>query len=819
MATVLSDLRYAFRKLRKSPGFALAVVVSLGLGIGANSAIFSLLNVLLLRPITSYQPERLVRIGGADRRGYIDPLPGPMFDWLRKEPLLEGVCGVNTPLSTVEVSGTPMPASGLALSGDCYRVFGIRPALGRLFTLEDDTSTSARVTVISYSFWQKQFGGDSSAIGRIINIDGSPFSIIGVTEPSFQGFMLGFPAVVSFPITQQVSPTRNDPLLPQTFYWGYAFARLKPSATMKQVQARLGVEWRRLLEQSLPATVQGAERAENLNAPLAVTPGSTGLDFTLRDRFRRPLLALLGISALVLLVSCINVANLLLARGLQRRREITVRLTLGARRWQIVRELLTECAVLIAGALVFGALLAEAASRGLIVVYGSGYEGFELTAGPDGRVWFFTAAAGFAVLVFFAVLPARQASKADLIETLKIGSRSAAGVPCHTRKVLVCGQVAFTLTLVMTASLFSESLRQLRNQPLGFRVAGMLHAQLIPLPGGYAHGFNAAAYRRDLLERMQTIPGVEAASYASFAPLWTKPFEEEVKLTRTPGEAAAHCSAERVSDGFLTMMGVSLRQGRDFDPSASPEAQRTAIVSESLARRLFPKGLALGQHISVGTEKETQDVEIVGVAANARWMDLRTANTDFVYLNYWQYPEYQLWSVLQLKFLGIPGAVESAARQRLQQAGHEFTLRFHTMTEDREFSLIRERLLADLAAAFGGLALLLAGVGLFGLLGFLVASRTNEIGIRMALGADRRDVSWVVTRETLLLVGTGLLIGLPLSYAAARGVSALLYGVGRFPWFSAVTAVALLLAVSAAASAIPMRRAVAVDPMVALRYE
>ncbi len=818
MAALWSETRFALRVLRKTPGLVVAAILSLGLGIGANTAIFSLLDALMFRPLPVRDPQSLVRIGPADARGFIHAIPGPMFDWLRRDPLFEGVCGVSTPLSTVELNSTPMPASGLGLSGSCYEMLGVRPVVGRLFTRDDDVPTGPRVTVLSYTFWRRQFGGDPNVIGKVIHIEGAPFTIIGVTEPRFQGFLLGFPPSVSFPITQEVSPTRADPTAPQTFYWGQVFARLKPGVTTEHVRARLSVDWRRILDESLPPRIQGAERTETLNEPLLVVSGATGLDFTMRDRFQRPLVALLAISVLVLLVSCINVANLLLARGLLRQREFAVRLALGARRWQIARELLIESAILTAAGLSCALFLTYAGSRALLVFLSRAYSGFALVATPDVRVWLFTSLMALLALLLFALLPARQTSVLSLTQALKSGARSTGIAQMPIRKILICGQVALTLILVIGATLFVDTFRHLRGQPLGFHADGLLNAQLLPMPGGYAHGFDPGPYSRDLLERMRNLPGVKSATLSTFSPFFNLRYTQEIRPAGTPDGPAIHAPMERVSDGFLALMGIPLLQGRDFVRTDVPQSQKTAILSESLAKQLFLSGPVLGQHIIFGSKNETQDVEIIGIAADARLMDARS-DLAFLYLNYWQYPDYQKWGDLQLRYSGDSAPLTAAVRQALHDAGHEYALHLRTIAEQRDISLLQESLLASLGTAFGVLALILAGVGLFGLLSFFVSSRTNEIGIRVALGADRQNISWIVLREALLLVGAGVLVGLPLSFAAARALSGLLYGIGPLPIIPIAMSLAVLLGVAGISVIIPVRRATSVDPIVALRYE
>jgi predicted permease len=694
-------------------------------------------------------------------------------------------------------------------------MLGVRPAIGRLFIRQDDIPNGPLVTVLSYAFWHEQFGGDPNVIGQIIRIQGAPFTIIGVTEPRFQGLLLGFPPSVSIPITQE----RGDPLVPQKLYWGDAFARLKPGLTTEQVRTQLTVEWRRFLDESLPPNIQGAERTEMLNQPLAVIGAATGLDYSMRKRFKRPLFAVLGISALVLLVSCINLANLLLARGLRQRREVAVRMALGARRWQIVRQVGAESVILIAAGLGCALLLAYVGCEATLAALSRAFRGFALVAGPDVRVVAFTSGTALITLLLFGVLPARQTSEVDLTHALKSGTSSRNRGHSRTRRFLICGQVALTLALLMGASFFVQMLRQLRDQSFGFQVDGLLTVQLLPLPGGYVHGFNSSTYYRDLLERIQHLPGVQSACLSKLSPLFTLPYKEEIRNTRMLDEPPVQAPAEMVSDGFLATMQIPLLQGEDFRRTDLPQIQKTAIVSKSLATRLFPAGDALRQHIRVASEKDKQDVEIVGIAADARLMDPRAQDLSFVYLNYWQYPDYEKYGDIQFRYSGDPAALISAVRQELRQAGREYPMYVRTIDDQREISLLQERLLASLGTMFGILALTLAGVGLFGLLSFFVTSRTSEIGIRMALGAERRDVGWLVIQETLVLIGAGLLIGLPLSYATVRVLSSQLYGAGQVPIIPFGLSVALLLSVAGIATVIPVRRATALDPMVALRYE
>ena len=819
LETLLQDLRFGARRLRRNPGFTAVAVLTLALGIGANIAIFSLVNALILRPLPVRDPERLVRIGSVDNQGGIQVVPSPMLARLRDEPLLDGVCGVQTPLTTVEVGDATFPVGGLALSGDCYATLGVRPVIGRLLNNADDVPNGPRVTVLSYKFWKQEFGGDPTVLGESIRIEGVPFTIVGVTEPRFLGLLLAFPPSVSFAMQQQVDPRLGDKHPNEPFYWAFAFVRIRPGVSLERLRARLGVEWKRLLDESLPSGFKGADRDEILKHAVAVAPGAQGLDYTLRNRFRRPLIGLLVIGIAVLLITSINQANLLLARGLQRRHEFAIRLALGAGEWRLMRALVAESALLVAAGLGAALLLADAGDRVLLAVVSQTYSGFSLGASPDLRVLLFASGVALSAFLLSGLLPAWQSCHVNLAEPLKSSPRSATSADMRGRKALISAQVSLTLALVMVASLFVETLRHLREEPLGFGVEGVLNTQLIPLPGGYANGFSPAIYYRALLHRMQSLPGVRAASLSNFSPLFSVNANRLIRPAGVPDVPALPAQVELASDGFLATMRIPLLRGRDFHRSDAPDSPKTVIVSESLAKHLFPAGEAVGEHLSVGSVPGAQDVEIVGVAADARLWDPRARDLSFVYLDYWQFPRYQGWGNVQLRCFGDPARLIPLVRDELRRAGHEYALHLRALVNQRDISLLQEKLLALLGTAFGSLALTLAGVGLFGLLGLSVASRTREIAVRVALGATPYGIAWLVIREVFVLVAFGFTLGLPLSYAGARAISALLYGVEAVPIFPLALSMAALLAVAGAATLIPVRRATKVDPMVALRYE
>jgi predicted permease len=802
------DVRYGLRVLRRAPATSVLAVVSVALGIGANTAVFSLLNALLLRPVSGVRaPHELVGIDTA--------LPSTILDNLAKEPVFAGVCGVSTPLLTTEAHGDPQPIGILATTGGCTDTLGLKAKMGRMIQPADDREGSARVAVLTDSYWRSAFGGRADALGSTIRIDGVAFTIVGVAHPQFHGLLLGFWPGAMVPAAQDPSDAHVTSGS-RHYSWVHVFARLRQGMSMEQARARLRFSQQRLLQESVPPDYQGTRRHEFLSQTLDLVSSATGLDYGLRSRFGRSVSVLLAISLLVLLVSCVNLANLLLARGVRRRRELAVRLAMGASRARVARQLAIESLLVVLTGTIFGSGLAYAADRVLMTQTQAAFINFSLSASPDLRVLAFAAAMALITGIGFGVLPAWRSSDVNMATSLKQASRGiqagAAG------RVLISVQVAFTLALVAGSSLFISSLDRLRHAPLGLQTGGVVEAQLFPVPHGY-ESFSPEVYYRDLLARVESLPGVESACYSNFAPLFGGGYPQPVRFTTDQEPDGRNAGAFWVSDGFLRTMSIPLLAGRDFERTGRAQGVRTAIVSKSLAKLLSPDERVVGRHIRVGTEPEDQDLEIIGIAADARLNNARAEQTPIAYINIWQYSYSAKYGVLVARTRSLSIGFIDLLRRTVRGAGHEYVEYARDLDQQRENSLLEERLLAWFSTAFGLLALLLAATGLYGLLAYHVASRTGEIGIRVALGATRANVRWLVIGEAVRLVSAGIAFGLLLTFIAGRFVQGFLYGVRAFEPGPVSVAVAVLASIAAVAAWVPAQRACAVDPLEALRHE
>jgi len=810
MASLWQNLRYTIRVLGKNPGSTVVSVLSLALAIGANTAIFSLLDALLLRDLPVQHPERLVEMSVV-RRGDKIMFSYPMLREIeRGQKVFSGLIGwsfggeVN-----VELQGELFQANVRSVTGNYYSVLGTTPFLGRLIT-PDDKETSA-VAVISYEFWQRRFGGAPDVVGKEIAIEGQPYTIIGVTRKWFTGMSTGEGPDVTTPMKS----TDNRAML-----WVFITGRLKDGVTVEQARSQLQSFWPEVLQATASTNTPGLRRDLFFSMGLDVSPAATGVNRTLRSQFTRPLYVLMGIVGLILLVACVNLATLLLARAAARSHETSVRVALGATRLTLARQVLTESLALSACGALLGLALAYWGSRLLVALMAEGYLTpvvFDLR--PDWRVLSLTASVAILTGILFGLAPAWRCSREDPATVLQQTAHSLTGATGKLGHVLIVTQVALSMVLLLGAGLLVRSFRRLCSVNLGFAKESVLELDLTPRPGAYQN-LDVNHYHQQLVERISNLPGVVSLGFSDVTmrrgPQWQE-MASPMSETPTPS-AGVMAHAAMVTPGFFRSLGVSLVRGRDFDWNDDEHHPHVAILSRGLAARLFPSGDALGQRIRFSFMPEMQNLEVVGVAGNARFLDLHNAAPSAVYLPALQFAPGP-WGYLFVRTRRSPEMLVRAVENEVNSLGRDYSLGARTIDEEVSQALVEDRAIAMLSSFFGGLALLLASIGLYGLMCYSVSRRTREIGVRAALGAQRTTVIWLVLREALALVLLGVAVGIPSALAASRLIASMLFGIspGDLPTIAAVSL--LLLASALFAGYIPARRASRTDPVVALRTE
>ncbi|MEK6284811.1 MAG: ABC transporter permease [Acidobacteriota bacterium] len=818
------DLRYAARLLTKSPGVTATAIIALALGIGANTAMFSLVNGVLLRPLPGVQgPDQLVTLERTQNGkvqysfGYPD-----YVDYRDHNSSFAGLaahCG--TPLSFN--NGVAERLRGDLVSGNYFSVLGVTPALGRLISPDDDDQPGAHpVAVLSYGLWRRAFGGDPDVEGRSVKLNDTEFTIVGVAGKNFSGTETGGSYDVWIPIKMQVQAMPrtmgrhwfND----RSAGWLGLFGRLKPGVAVEQAQAELSAIARGL-EQSYPDTDAGRS--------VSVLAG-VGLDSDDRVSLRNFLALLLAAVLLLLLIACSNVANLLLLRATSRKREIAVKLALGATRGRLVRQLLTEGLMLslIAGAL--GLLLAPWSVE-LILAFQQpayGLRGVDIT--PDGRVLAFTAALSILTAVVFALAPAWQASKVDLVTSLKDGAPSSGHRKSRLRGYLVVAQVALSLVLLIGAGLAARTMRKAVTMDRGFDSENMALMSMDLTIRGYTESQGRTFYE-ELIKRVDALPGVISSSLAKTVPPndWSDRLsvfhvgeQPPLELLRARDDLGVRVDANRIAPRYFQTLGIPLLQGREFTYQDRVGATPVAIINEQLARKLWPEESAIGKRLSVPfwNDASRLPVEIIGVARDTKHRSLLADMPMLLYL-----PELQCYdgrATLVARTSGDPNALIPAIRGEVDALDRDLTLyAVKTMTQQIESTLWQQRTAAGLIGIFGLLALGLAAIGIYGVIAHSVAQRTREIGIRMALGADAGIVVRMILRQGLLLALTGVAVGLAAAFALTRLMSSLLYGVSATDPVTFAVSSAALIGVALVACLVPARRATKIDPMIALRCE
>ena len=824
MGTFWRSLRYTLRVLGRNPGFTAVAILSLALGIGANTAIFTLINAVLLRDLPVRQPESLVRLSPI-RRGDTITFSYPMFREVeRGQRVFSALMAWSTNgLSNVEVNGVLAQDRVLAVTGNAYSELGTTPLLGRLLTPDDSklgAGTDSHVAVLGYEFWQSRFGGAPDVVGMQIRIEGHPFTIIGVTRKWFTGLTTGEPPEITVPLPAMSLITSGGfDLESRAILWLYPIGRLKNGVTVEQARAQLQSFWPEVLRASASTETPGLRRQTFLSMGLDVSSAAKGITGGLNSQFERPLYVLAAIVGLILLVACVNLANLMLARAAARGHETSVRVAIGASRGTLLRQILAESLVLSFAGALLGLAFAYWGSYGpaLLMTEGSVVP-VSLDLSPDFRVLSLTLSVAILTGILFGFAPAWRSSREDPASVLQQNARSFSGGASKLSKALIIAQVALSLVLLLGAGLFLRSFQRLRSVDLGFNQSSLLQIRLNPKPGGYDK-LDVGSYHKQLVQRIASIPGVRSAGFADFSIPSPQAWRETVSSALADPDAGNHfiADAATVSPDFFKMLGIPLLRGRDFDETADQRHPRVAIVSGSLAERLFPNGNAIGKTIRFGFMPEYQNIEIIGIAGNARILHLRDAALPVVYFSDLQAPSQ--WGNLLVRTSESPEALAKTVGHEIESLGHEYALSTRTIPQVIRQELVEERVTAMLSGFFAGLALLLASIGLYGLMSYAVTRRTREIGIRVAVGAQPKNVLWLVLGETLALALLGIAIGIPSALAATRLIASMLFGLSPSDLPTITSVSVLLVLVALFAGYLPARRASAIDPIAALRRE
>lgn len=824
------DIAFALRMLRRTPVFTAVAVVSLALGIGANTAIFSLVDQVILRLLPVRDPQTLVALhrdydldGSSTADNYESVFSYPMYRELRDHAQgLDGVIARTGGDVTLLVNGGAESVGADIVSGNFFSVLGVRPAAGRLFTADDDRTPGAHpVIVLSHRFWAKRFAANPAILGSKLAVNGSPMTVIGVSAAGFNGIFSGNDPALYMPLMEQrvMKPSVNV-LEDEQFRWLNLMARLAPGMTIERAQAALQSAHRAGMEIEI-AKVHSKPDAKTLASyRLELRPAAQGIN-ELRRKQQNPILALMAMAGLVLLIACANVAGLTIARATARQRELGIRLAIGATRWKLVRQLLIEGGVLAAAGGGLSLIVAAWCTRGLLGALPEDYAGEWIKAGLNLRLLAFAFAASAVSAVLFALLPALQASRRDIANTLRSSSSFATGRVVWIRKAVVAAQIGLSLILAVAAGLFSGTLYNLAKVDLGFRTERLL---TFKVDAGLSRPqiADAVAYYRDLERRIAAIPGVAGVAASATGPFSNMSSGGNITVegyTPKPHDYAGGTQSA-ISAGYFAAMGIPLQAGREFDERDSGGAPKTVIVNQSFVKKYCAGRSVLGLHMAFGGGKNiTLDREIVGVAADSL-VGVKDTARPTIYFPYaqWKRPERLAFYVRAT--YGDEAALGPAIRSAVRAEDPNVPLIYLDPVALRiHDALYAQRLLALLSGAFGVLAILLAAIGLYGVIAYSVARRTGEIGLRMALGALPSDVLRMVLWDAAKLTLFGLAAGAAAALALGKLVQSQLFGVRAADPSIFAAAIILLTLISLAAAFIPSLRAARVTPMTALKYE
>jgi putative ABC transport system permease protein len=806
------DARYAVRYLRRSPRFAIAAVLTLAFGIGANTAIFTMLNALVLQRLPIPDPDGLISLSSWNARGVQRAMPLAMVDELTRDSQLGDVCGYNGGFTVaVEANATPMQAIAAFITGRCPTTFGVVPILGRPFS-DGDTPAGApgnRVALISHAFWTKVFGADPAVIGKSIRAEGVELSIAGVLPRGFGGLQIDAAADIYAPFdTIFPAPSNRRPVASDIL------ARLKPGVSFEQAAAEIATRWPVLLNATAPAALPAAEATDLFGPIPKLARMGTGIS-AYRARYAQPLTLVLVLTLLLLVLACVNLGGLLLTRLTARGTEMAIRLALGGHRWRVAQQMLVENLLLSLTGACLAVPVSFAFTRPLVSFIPAGAVPRTLSFAPDLRVFAATAAAGFVVAVVVSAIPVWFAVRGDTRRRIA-PDRTIAGAANRMTRGLLVVQVALSMVLLVGAGLLGRSLYLLQTNDLGIRSRAIMTAKLMQVPSGYRN-LDQASYYPALLDRIRSVPGVRAAGLARIFP---RGLSDGIGTpTSFVGDASGDVRAyfEAASPGFFETVGIPLLAGRLPTWADNGNSRAVAVVSASLAHALAPDGNIVDRHIRFGPGANTQDIVIVGVVGNATQGNPRLTRLPILYRPALQMGRSFAAPNVVVALDGDMAPVADRLRSVVREGGHEYVQETSGLEELLARAPASERISATLGAVVAALALVIALMGIHGALAYSITRRTREIGVRLAIGAAPADVSRMVIREALTVTAAGVAVGVPLAYLASRTLGALMFAVSAADTITFGVTAVVLLALGLATSIVPARRAAGIDPAAALR--